>query len=269
MLFFNRQRRLRTWPVLAENIRPEIQYPSPHRFVGDIQTALGGQIFGRAADGSDAGDLIGITQNDRVHGDAGSLPVRCRKGSAYRESLRFPTAPALLYSIAGSVASGGWREPRPALRRRNEGSPFHGEKVSFDTPKAAEGCRRDNRRRRVAFDDQLAQPCSVRPQDRQHAARLDHRRKPARRSRRQAPRLFRARENQFRHSGGRAEYRRRGDRRLRPLRNRPGFVEPIADARRLAGHSRDLLRGRRAGAPLRVLFAAARADPHTKRHDRT
>jgi len=32
--------------------RPEFQYPSPHRFVGDIQTALGEQIFGVAiADG--------------------------------------------------------------------------------------------------------------------------------------------------------------------------------------------------------------------------
>ena len=58
--------------VLAKNIRPELRHPSPHRFVGDIQTALGGQIFGRAADGSDAGDLIEITQNDRLHGDARS-----------------------------------------------------------------------------------------------------------------------------------------------------------------------------------------------------
>jgi hypothetical protein len=58
MLFFDRRRRLRAWPVLAENIRPELQYSSRHRFVGDIQTALGGQVFGRTADGSDAGDLI-------------------------------------------------------------------------------------------------------------------------------------------------------------------------------------------------------------------
>ena len=193
------------------------------------------------------------------------LPGRRRKGSACHESPSQPRPAPLFNRRLGGERR--LRQPRPASAGAN-GSPFHGEKVSFDTPKAHEGRRRDDRRRRCASDDRLARPCPVRPSDRQHAARLDHRRKPARRSRRQAPRLFRARENQFRHSGGRAEYRRRRDRRLRPLRSRPGLVEPIADARRLAGHSRDLLRGRRAGAPLRVLFAAARADPHAKRHDR-
>ncbi len=80
-------------------------------FCSSIQTALGGQIIGRAADGSDADDLIEITQNYRVHGDAGSHSGVMPIGSAYRETLRFPTAPSLLYSITGSVASGSWREP--------------------------------------------------------------------------------------------------------------------------------------------------------------
>ena len=50
-----------------------------------------------------------------------------------------------------------------------------------------------------------------------------------------------------------------------PLRGRPGLVEPVADAGGLAEPAGDLLRGRRAAAPLCVLLAAARADQDAAR----
>ena len=57
----------------------------------------------------------------------------------------------------------------------------------------------------------------------------------------------------------RPEHRRRGGGRLRPLRDRPGVVEPVAHARRLAGHAGRVLRGRRAGAPVHLLLARRRS----------
>ena len=56
---------------------------APHRFVGDFQTALGGQIFGRAADGSDAGGLIETTGT----GQARNRRRRSKKSIHRRERM--------------------------------------------------------------------------------------------------------------------------------------------------------------------------------------
>ena len=58
--------------------------------------------------------------------------------------------------------------------------------------------------------------------------------------------------------------RRRRDRRLRPSRDRPGLVQPVADAGGVAEDPGDVLRHRPAAASLCVFLAAQEAGAHTQ-----
>ncbi len=76
----------------------------------------------------------------------------------------------------------------------------------------------------------------------------------------EAARLLRAGRHRFPHPARRPEHRRRGDRRLGPLRGRPGFVEPVDHAGGLAGPADQVLRGRRCSS-IRTRFFSLKKNP--------
>src|SRR6185437_12272560 len=177
------------------------------------------------------------------------LAMGSSMGSSIREPRFGPCLAAVYRAGRGTDNQGGLQNAPPHDAQRNG---------------THRGCCHRRRRRGSAAVGRLRPGQDA---DHQPPARLAGQQQQYRRGGGQRARLLRGGEAQRQDPAGRAEHRRRGDRRLGPLRNRPGLVEPVADAGGVAEDPGDLLRDRPAAAPLHVLLAGEEADPRAQGHD--